>query len=157
MRYHVYPAGEDTEDSWRSTGDVSHRSLAYYSVVSADYDIGQHGGQPFGQPCGRGCTERPPLMTTRRRRPDAEDSDVLQRLLPSTASDDHFTPSPYITTSSPHRRLVRTSERPLLSDDDVNRDVTALDDVPWCKVPGVSSVDDEHASTDLMTKLETVL
>ena len=136
-------AGADsaTEDAWKSTGDVDHQlqpSTAYCNIVLADFSDDQPGSR----------ADKP--LLSRHRRQDVEDSDVLQRLLPSAVTDYHSA----VTTSpaSLRRRTIRASEHPLLDDDDVTDlrddvcDVTCgndvVDDAPWCKVSDTSSVDD---------------
>jgi len=145
--------GGDSEDSWKSTGDVDHHQLpqgpaAYCNLVLSDLDDDHPDGG----------TDR--LL-------DVEDSDVLQHLLPSAATDDHSASSlSQAVTTSPaalRRRTTRRSECSLLGDDDVTRrhddvhDVTVVDDVPWYKVPDASSMDDSCGTGDMTTRLETVL
>ena len=145
--------GGHAEDFWKSAGDVHHhhqlpQGPAYCNIAQTDLDDDQSDGR----------TDR--LL-------GVEDSDVLQRLLPSAASDDHPSLSLSLpVTTSPaalRRRTTRVSECSLLGDDDVTRrhddvhDVTVVDDVPWCKVPDASSMDDSCGAGDLTTRLETVL
>jgi len=144
----------ESEDSWKSSGDVDrHHQLpqgpaAYCNIVLSDLDDDQPDGG----------TDR--LL-------DVEDSDVLLHLLPSTPTDDHsaLSLSPPASTSPAalRRRTARRSECSLLGDDDVTRrhddvhDVTVVDDVPWCKVPDASAMDDNCGAGELTTRLETVL
>ena len=150
------------DGAWKLIDDVVDQlpppSPSYHDVVLADFTDDQRVG----------AAARP--LLSRRRRLDDEDPDVLQRLLPSSATDDRSAHGLSVTTSpvTLRRRGSRASERSLLGGDDVTgrrddgRDVTGVDDVvddvPWCKSSVDFSADERDGDgDDLTTRLETVL